>query len=59
MMQIFDFVSKSYKHILIQKVTFSTKKTLDTAFTQENPVPTHKNLCVHQSNNVVFAHQLP
>ena len=32
MVQTFDFMSKHYQHVLIQKVTFSTKKrTLDTA----------------------------
>ena len=59
MMQTFDFMWKSYKHVLIQKVTFSTKKNSWHSLTQENPLPTHKNLCVHQSNNVAFAHQFP
>ena len=60
MVQTFDFMSKNHKHIRIQKVTFSTKKiTLDTALHKKTLYQTHKNLCVHQSHNVVFTYQFP
>ena len=59
MVQPFDFMSKHYKHVLIQKVTFSTKKELLTQpYTKKTCINT-QNLCVHQSNNVVFTHQFP
>ena len=56
MAQTFDFMSKNYKHILIQKVTFSTKKELLTQPYTRKPCINAQNLCVHQSNNVVFTH---
>ena len=59
MVQTFDFMSKNYKHVLIQKVTFSTKKELLTQPYVRKPCINEQNLCVHQSNNVVFTHPFP
>ena len=59
MMQTFDFMSKNYKHVLIQKVTFSTKKELLTPPYTRKPCINTQNLCVHQSNNIVITHQFP
>ena len=59
MVQTFDFMSKNYKHILIQKVTFSTKKELLTQPYTRKPCISAQNLCVHQSNNVAFTHPFP
>ena len=43
MVQTFDFVSKTYKHVLIQKVTFSTKKELLTQpYTRKPCIDTQK-----------------
>ena len=56
MMQTFDFMSKNYKHVLIQNVTFSTKKELLTQPYTRNPCNNAQNLCVHQLHNVVFTH---
>ena len=55
MVQTFDFMSKkNYKDVLIQKVTFSAKKELLTQPYERKPCINAQNLCVHQSNNVVF-----
>ena len=59
MVQTFDFMSKNYKHVLIQKVAFSTKKELLTQPYARKPCTNAQNLCVHQSNNVVFTHPFP
>ena len=59
MVQTFDFLSKNYKHVLIQKVTFSTKKEHLTQSYTRKPCINAQNLCVHQSNNVVFTHPFP
>ena len=59
MVQTFDFMSKNYKHVLIQKVTFSTKKELLTQPYRRKSCINAQNLCVHQSNNVVFTHPFP
>ena len=59
MVQTFDFMSKNYKHVLIQKVTFSTEKELLTQPYTRNPCINAQNLCAHQSNNVVFTHPFP
>ena len=59
MMQTFDFMSKTYKHVLIQKVTFSTKKELLTQPYTRKQCINAQNLCVYQSNNVVFTHPFP
>ena len=59
MVQTFDFMSKTYKHVLIQKVTFSTKKELLTQPYTRKPCINAQNLCVQQSNNVVFTHPFP
>ena len=56
MVQTFDFMSKNYKHVLIQKVTFSTKKELLTQPYTRKPCISAQNLSVHQSNNAVFTH---
>ena len=47
MMQTFDFMSKRYKHVLIQKVTFSTKKKqlLTQPYTRKPATDTQKLLC--------------
>ena len=37
-------MSKHYKYVLIQKVTFATKKNSWHSLVQENPISTHKNL---------------
>ena len=61
MMQTFDFMSKNYKHVLIQKVTFSTiyiKNLLTQPHTRKLCINT-QNLCVHQSNNALFTHPFP
>ena len=46
MVQTFDFMSENYKHVVLQKVTFSTKKEL---FTQPNTgkpcINTQKRMC--------------
>ena len=49
-------MSNNYKHVLIQKVTFSTKKELLKQPYTGKPRNNAQNLCVHQSNNVVFTH---
>ena len=59
MVQTFDFMSKNYKHFLIQKVTFSTKKELLTQPYTRKPCINAHNLCVHQSDNVIFTHPFP
>ena len=59
MVQTFDLMSKNYKHVLIQKVTFSTKKELLTQPYTRKPCINARNLCVHQSNNAVFTHPFP
>ena len=59
MVQTFDFMSKSYKHVIIQKVTFSTKNELLKQPYTRKPCINTQNLCVYQSNNVVFTHQFP
>ena len=59
MVQTFDFMSKTYKHVLIQNVTFSTKKELLTQPYTRKPCINARNLSVHQSNNVVFTHPFP
>ena len=56
MVQTFGFMSKNYKHVLIQKVTFSTKKELLTQPYTRKPRINAQNLYVDQSNNVVFPH---
>ena len=56
MVQTFDFMSKNYKHDIIQKVT---KKELVTQPYTRKPCINTQNLCVYQSNNVVFTHQFP
>ena len=58
MVRTFDFMSKNCKHVLIQKVTFSTKKELLTQPYTRKPCINAQNLCVHQSNNVVFTQRL-
>ena len=47
MVQTFDFMSKNYKHVLIQKVTFSTKKELliDTALHKKTMYQCTKPMC--------------
>ena len=46
MVQTFDFMSKNYKHVLIQKVTFSTKKELLTqTYTRKLCINTQKPMC--------------
>ena len=48
MVQTFDFMSKNYKHVQIQKVTFSTKKrTLDTALHKKTMCTPIKQRCIH------------
>ena len=59
MVQTVDFMSKNYKHVLIQKVTFSTKKELLTQPYTRKLCINAQNLCVHQSNNVAFTHSFP
>ena len=57
MVQTFDFMSKNYKHVIIQKVTFSTKKELlAQPYTRKPCINTQKSLCVYQSNSVVFTY---
>ena len=57
MVQTFDFMSKNYKHVLIQKVTFSTKKELLTQpyTTQENHVSMHKTY-VYTNQTMLYLH---
>ena len=46
MVQTFDFMSKNYKHVLIQKVTFSTEKELLTQPYKRKPrINTQKPMC--------------
>ena len=46
MVQTFDFMSKNFKHVLIQKVTFSTKKEpLTQSYTRKPCVNTQKPVC--------------
>ena len=55
MVQTFDFMSKNYKHVIIQKVTFSTKKELLTQPYTRKPcciytpisLSTQRLFCVH------------
>ena len=57
MVQTFDFMSKKLQTCSYSKVTFSAKKELLTQpFTRK---PCIQNVCVHQSNNVVFTHPFP
>ena len=56
MVQTFDFKSKNYKHILVQKVTFSTKKELLTQPYTRKPCINAQNLCVHQSKTLLYLH---
>ena len=45
----YDFMSKDYKHVLIQKVTFSTKKELLTQpYTRKPCTNTQKPMCTLQ-----------
>ena len=55
MMQTFDFMSKSYKHVLIQKVTFSTKITLDTAL-HKKILYQHTKTYVYTSQTMLYLH---
>ena len=55
MMQTFDFTSKSYKHLLIQKVTFSTKKTLDTAL-RKKTLYQHIQTYVYTNQTMLYLH---
>ena len=49
MVQTFDFMSKNYKHVLIQKVAFSTKKrTFDTAL--------HKKTMYQRTKPMLYLH---
>ena len=51
MVPTFDFMLKNYKHVLIQKVTFSTKKrTLDTAL--------HKKTMYQHTKTSVYTNQI-
>ena len=46
MVQTFDFMSKNYKHVLFQKVAFSTKKrTVDTALHKKTMYQCTKPMC--------------
>ena len=38
----YDFMSKDYRHVLIQKVTFSTKKLLTQPYTRKPCTNTQK-----------------
>ena len=59
MVQTFDFMSKNYKHVLIQNVTFSTEKELlIQPYTRKPCIITQKPMCT-PTNNVVFTHQFP
>ena len=55
MVQTFDFMSKNYKHVLIQKVTFSTKNELLTQPYTENHVSTHKTY-VYTNQTMLYLH---
>ena len=55
MMQTFDFLSKSYIHVLTQKVTFSTKKTLDTAL-HKKTLYQHTKTYVYTNQTMLYLH---
>ena len=47
MAQTFDFMYKNYKHVIIQKVTFSTTKELLTQpYTRKPCINTQKPMCI-------------
>ena len=46
---------KNYKHVLIQEVTFSTKKNSWHSLTQENHVSTHKTY-VYTNQTMLYLH---
>ena len=58
MVQTLDFMSKNYKHVLIQKVTFSTKKELLTQPYTRKPCINAQNLCVNQTMLHLHTHFL-
>ena len=56
MVQTFDFVSKNHKHVLIQKVTFLTKKrALDTAI-HKKTLHQHTKTYVYTSQTMLYLH---
>ena len=56
MVQTFDFMSKNYKHVLIQKVTFSTKKELLTQpYTRKQPYINAQNN-VYTNQTMLYLH---
>ena len=59
MVQTLDFMSKKLQTCSYSKVTFSTTKELLTQPYARKPCINAQNLCVHQSNNVVFTHPFP
>ena len=55
MLQTSDFMSNSYKHVLIQKVTFSTKKTLGTALHMKT-LYQHTKTYVYTNQTMLYLH---
>ena len=56
MVQTFDFMSKNDKHVIIQKVTFSSKKrTLDTAL-HKKTLYQHTKTYVYTNQTMLYLH---
>ena len=56
MVQTFDFMLKNYKHVLIQKVTFLTKKKLLTQPYTRKPCINAQNLIVYTNQTMLYLH---
>ena len=56
MVQTFDFMSKNHKHILIQKITFSTKKELLTQLYTKKPCTKHAKTYVYTNQTMLYLH---
>ena len=54
MVQTFDFMSKNYKHVLIQKVTFSTKKELLTQPYTRKPCINVQPMCTPIKQRCIY-----